>query len=634
MSTLSAEERATTFVQHRSNAMAERETIGAIEVVHSFVEAPGSVFPLRWHVVEAGDAKAEVIALVHGHPFSWRYWLPLIHALGAKYRILAIDQKGYGQSDKRAGDWRLDRVAEELLALIDTLGVERFNLIAADRGTAWCDHLASARCSRVSRYIRLGAPDETELEGDSDYEAWHREPLWACDMLTDASRYFVGVIEPQFHVKLPDSDWMKIVAEFSHPEIGSAVPRLFQQSSFKKDLDDRRDSLFPSFRMPVLNIRGGKPTRYVPIIKGASAARPSNWHEETIEKAGIYVMLDAVPEAIAGIEKFLVQPALAPGAKKIDKASPEFLPSPAILPQGVSLVVNHDGEVEMLGDVRVVHHFAEAPGAVGPIRWHYTEAGDPKNETIIYLHGHPESWYGGRYQIMHFADRYRVIAPDLKGYGQSDKRPGDFRHESVSNELLALFDQLGVSRFSLIAHDRGAVQADYISGNHPERVIRYVRMQQIGHLLLPTNSPQERLFRDPIAGPKLFSNPKAIYDRQWQRFKMKPISQEHLNRMISEVGHPGFSDAVPRYFQSSSFQLELHDRTVRLFRRMNFPVLILQAGEDVGQPRWYYDDPKRPLTALLPNARVEWIEDAGHFTTINVPERLTAAIARFFAETH
>jgi pimeloyl-ACP methyl ester carboxylesterase len=103
--------------------------------------------------------------------------------------------------------------------------------------------------------------------------------------------------------------------------------------------------------------------------------------------------------------------------------------------------------------------------------------------------------------------------------------------------------------------------------------------------------------------------------------------------MISEVGHPGFSDAVPRYFQSSSFQKELYDRTVRLFRAMNFPVLVLQAGGDVGQPRWYYDDPKRPLTALLPQARIEFIEGAGHFTTINHPQQLTEAIARFFAAT-
>ena len=184
----------------------------------------------------------------------------------------------------------------------------------------------------------------------------------------------------------------------------------------------------------------------------------------------------------------------------------------------------------------------------------------------------------------------------------------------------------------MAAHDRGAVQADYIGGKHPERVLSYARMQQVLHLWIPMNSPQERIFRDPITGPQLLSDPAAIFARQWGRFRMEPGAEARLPRLRSEVGHDGFGDAVPRYFQSSSFLKELYDRTARLCRNMRFPVLLLQADGDVGQPRWYYDDPARPGTEQFPDARLGWIRDAGHFYTINHPDQVTDALVRFLGD--
>src|SRR5262245_60751212 len=112
MQAMSAEEKATMKVAVVRNLEGERETSGDIAITHRFVESAGAVFPLRWHLVTAGRDDDEVLVLIHGHPFSWAYWRSLIAALGGRYRIIAIDQKGYGQSDKRAGDWRMERVAE------------------------------------------------------------------------------------------------------------------------------------------------------------------------------------------------------------------------------------------------------------------------------------------------------------------------------------------------------------------------------------------------------------------------------------------------------------------------------------------------------------------------------------------
>ena len=102
---------------------------------------------------------------------------------------------------------------------------------------------------------------------------------------------------------------------------------------------------------------------------------------------------------------------------------------------------NHDGETEACGAVMVTHHFRDAPGAIIPIRWHYIKAGLAGRETIVFLHGNPESWHSWHPQIAHFGARYHIIAPDLKGYGQGDKRPGDWRWENCAEEMLALADR-------------------------------------------------------------------------------------------------------------------------------------------------------------------------------------------------
>ena len=66
---------------------------------------------------------------------------------------------------------------------------------------------------------------------------------------------------------------------------------------------------------------------------------------------------------------------------------------------------------------------------------------------------------------------------------------------------------------------------------------------------------------------------------------------------------------------------------------MTFPVLLLQATHDDGQPRYYFDDAVNPAVALFPDARLEWVEGAGHYTNLEKPEVVTAKIEAFLHAT-
>ncbi len=118
-----------------------------------------------------------------------------------------------------------------------------------------------------------------------------------------------------------------------------------------------------------------------------------------------------------------------------------------------SVTPSIQGDIERFGDIPVTHHFAEAPGAVIPIRRHYVEAGPVGAETIVFFHGNPESWHSWHPQLEAFGSTYRCIAPDHKGYGQGEKRPGDWRRENCAEEMLALLDAIGAQRFNIVAHD-------------------------------------------------------------------------------------------------------------------------------------------------------------------------------------
>lgn len=293
---------------------------------------------------------------------------------------------------------------------------------------------------------------------------------------------------------------------------------------------------------------------------------------------------------------------------------------------------NRDGEKQKVADIEVEHHFREVSGPAGPVRWHYVTAGEPSAPPLLFLHGNPESWRAWEPQIEHFADGFRIIAPDLKGYGQSDKRPGDWRWSRCAEELLALLDELCIDRVSIVAHDRGCVLTDYFAGRHPERVVRYVRMQQVCHIWRAENSPQGVYFADPLFGRYIFGDPDYYYRFRLGAMLKGHVAKERLEILAYEMSYPGLAEAVVRYYQASSFEKERLDR-IMLFPHMNFPVLLLQGDLDDGQPPYYFDHPELPATACFPDARLAWIEGAGHYTNLEQPELVTRRIEEFLERT-
>lgn len=289
--------------------------------------------------------------------------------------------------------------------------------------------------------------------------------------------------------------------------------------------------------------------------------------------------------------------------------------------------MNKAGDVEVLDGVDFVHHFIDVPGDYDTVTFHYVTAGmDKTGEFVVFLHGIPDSWFQWHHQMAYLAKKnYRTIAIDLKGYGQSEKKAGDYRHEGAALQLYGVLVALGIDKqkFNLVAHDRGVCQADYIAAFQPEAVLHYGRGEQHLYHYNPVLSPQGEIFANaPRNG--IMDDPARMVVWGYTELAHRTIPDEEHVRVIQEFSFPGISSAVPRYFNSSTFRSEWLNRRNRLLAMWKCPVLIMQGHESRTQPREFYENAKD----YLPNAKdvkVTYLP-GGHFWTLECPDETTNAV--------
>lgn len=110
------------------------------------------------------------------------------------------------------------------------------------------------------------------------------------------------------------------------------------------------------------------------------------------------------------------------------------------------------------------HESVEANGA----RLHVARAG--RGRPLLLLHGWPEFWLTWEPVIERLADRFELFAPDLRGFGDSDKPQGDFGSKEQAADMAALVEALGIAPVGLVSHDVGATVAQALARSRPDLV--------------------------------------------------------------------------------------------------------------------------------------------------------------------
>ncbi|MEC7767399.1 MAG: alpha/beta hydrolase, partial [Pseudomonadota bacterium] len=122
----------------------------------------------------------------------------------------------------------------------------------------------------------------------------------------------------------------------------------------------------------------------------------------------------------------------------------------------------------------VTFRFIEA----NDLRMRIAEAGD-SGPLLLLAHGWPESWYSWRHQLTFFAEAgYRVVAPDMRGYGETDKPPRveDYDIVQLANDMVGVLDALGEESAIMAGHDWGSIVAWNTVLLHPDRFSALIAM--------------------------------------------------------------------------------------------------------------------------------------------------------------
>ncbi|MEM8605764.1 MAG: alpha/beta fold hydrolase [Myxococcota bacterium] len=283
---------------------------------------------------------------------------------------------------------------------------------------------------------------------------------------------------------------------------------------------------------------------------------------------------------------------------------------------------NVHGELEALNEsgADATHWFVRAAN----VTFHVVTAGNPEHEALLFVHGFPESWHAWHHQMADLSLDYYVIAIDMKGYGQSDKGLElDYRARTMACEVAELMNVLGVERFNVVSHDRGAVLTDHLAAvpGMEERILRYVRMQQSGSEPHGKPLPPYKLFASQL-GVRAFRSkvfPRAVFENRG--LCTVALSEEELARIDFEWKVEGIAEATSNYFKTTSFDQEHADRHNDLFAHMTMPTLFLQGRHDPGQHPEEYEH----VTDFVRNGYVRFV-DAGHFLHREKPDAVTEAI--------
>lgn len=269
------------------------------------------------------------------------------------------------------------------------------------------------------------------------------------------------------------------------------------------------------------------------------------------------------------------------------------------------------------------------------IRLHYVEAGS--GPLVLLLHGFPDFWFTWRKQIPVLARAgFRVLAPDLRGYNESDKPPGidNYRIERIVGDLLGLITHIGESQAHVVGHDWGGGIAWTLAMSHPSVV------DQLAIL----NAPHPALFLRELRRP-------AQLLRSWYMFFFQlpflpewwlslgnfvliepvwrkppppalPFTEDEIRQYKKALARPGALTAALNYYRAAFRRFGTLAQNIRPISR---PTLVL----------WGERDPYVGLHVLqgleewVVNPRIQTFPEAGHWVQTDAPSQVNEALLAF-----
>jgi non-heme chloroperoxidase len=112
---------------------------------------------VRLHYAAQGNGDGDPILFLHGWPDSWFSYSRLFRLLPARYRAYAVDQRGFGDSERPRDGYAIEELASDVAAFLDAVGVERATIVGHSFGSFVARRVAVAHAARVARLVLIGS---------------------------------------------------------------------------------------------------------------------------------------------------------------------------------------------------------------------------------------------------------------------------------------------------------------------------------------------------------------------------------------------------------------------------------------------------------------------------------------------
>jgi pimeloyl-ACP methyl ester carboxylesterase len=256
------------------------------------------------------------------------------------------------------------------------------------------------------------------------------------------------------------------------------------------------------------------------------------------------------------------------------------------------------------------------------------------------LHGFPQSSYAWRKQIPALAERFRVVAPDLRGYADSDKPPrvSDYRMPVLVDDIVGLVGELGEEQAHIVGHDWGGAIAWAVAQRWPEAVGRLAVLNcphpALFQRALRSWSPQLLrswyvLFFQLIGIPELIllRDGAAFVGRVLRNGTVRPgvFSDEDVLEYRRAFSMPGAATATLNYYRAI-FRDALTGRTSDVSTIIHAPTLLIWAENDVALGRQLTNDMERLFASSL---RIEYVPNTSHWVMEERPALVNRLLLDF-----
>lgn len=287
--------------------------------------------------------------------------------------------------------------------------------------------------------------------------------------------------------------------------------------------------------------------------------------------------------------------------------------------------------------------FAELDVRVNGVRLRGRVGGDPARPPLLLVHGFPESHLIWHRMAPSLARDFFVVAPDLRGYGDSERPPATADHASYSKremarDCVALLDHLGHDRFAVVGHDRGARVTARLAADHPDRVTRAMLLD-----IAPTLDMYEGTTREfataywhwfflirpaPLPEELIGAQPRLFVEQLMGNGSagLDPFPPEVLDRYVDAMTGPDRAFGMCEDYRAAATIDLAHDRADRAAgRRIAVPLRVLWGARGIVHRLF---DPLALWRGVADDVTGRSV-DCGHYLPEELPDEIEREIRTF-----